>query len=216
MPRISKNPEDRRNELLDAAEELFTNKGYNETAVSDIVKKVSVAQGTFYYYFKSKEEIFVAIFHRHLQVFVEEFNNKINDGCSTALEKLKEFIKLDFENKIINKNAPLVKHLHEEQNAGLHQRFIVTMIQNHKPLLTKIIVQGIQEGQFKTKYPEEISEFLLTSSNFGLDPSIFNLNEKEYPIKLMALLDFLEKALSLPKGSLDINELLKPYLCNYK
>lgn len=208
MPRILKNPEERRNELLDAAEELFINKGYNETAVSDIVKKISVAQGTFYYYFKSKEEIFVAIFDRQLEIFIEEFNYKINGNkCTTALEKLKAFIKLDIENKIININTPLVKHLHEEQNAGLHQKVVVRIILNYKPVLSKIISQGIEEGQFQTDYPEEISEFLLISSAFGFDPSVFNLREEEYPIKIAALLDILEKSLSLPKGSLDINKL---------
>jgi len=216
MPRISKNPKERRNELLDAAEELFINKGYNETAVSDIVRKISVAQGTFYYYFKSKEEIFVAIFDRQLEIFIEEFNYKINGRCTTALEKLKAFIKLDIENKIININTPLVKHLHEEQNAGLHQKVIVTTILGYKPILVKIISQGIEEGQFQTDYPEEISEFLLTSSAFGFDPSIFNLREEEYPIKIAALLDILEKALSLPKGSLDINKLFENHLDSNK
>jgi AcrR family transcriptional regulator len=53
--RVTKDPEIRRKELMDVAEELFLENGYEETAVSDIVKKAGVAQGTFYYYFKSKE-----------------------------------------------------------------------------------------------------------------------------------------------------------------
>lgn len=216
MPRILKNPKERRNELLDVAEELFINKGYNETAVSDIVKKISVAQGTFYYYFKSKEEIFVAIFDRHLQSFIKTLNYKINNSCITALEKLKEFIKLDFEDKFVSINTPLVKHLHEEQNTGLHQKVMVTKILGYKLVLTEIISQGIEKGEFQTDYPEEISEFILTSSAFSFDPSIFGLRTEEYPIKLVALLDLLEKALSLPKGSLDMNKLFKSHLDNYK
>ena len=47
--RITKNPEERRKELIDIAERLFIKKGYEQTAVSDIVKKAKVAQGTFYY-----------------------------------------------------------------------------------------------------------------------------------------------------------------------
>jgi AcrR family transcriptional regulator len=51
--RVTKDPEIRRKELMDAAEKLFLEHGYEETAVSDIVKKTGVAQGTFYYYFKN-------------------------------------------------------------------------------------------------------------------------------------------------------------------
>ena len=43
-----KDPETRRSELINAAEELFLANGYEETAVSDIVRKIGVAQGTFY------------------------------------------------------------------------------------------------------------------------------------------------------------------------
>ena len=47
MVRITKDPQVRMTEILDAAEELFYVRGYHETAVSDIVKSIGVAQGTF-------------------------------------------------------------------------------------------------------------------------------------------------------------------------
>lgn len=211
MVRISKNPEERRNELLDTAEELFINVGYNKTSINDIVKKISVAQGTFYYYFKSKEEIFIAIFQRRVSIFLKDLSNKLS-SCSTSMEKLKKFIIFDIQNKITFKNEPLVYHLHEEQNAGLHQKVIVTTIASYLPILSEIIKQGIDDGLFKTDYPQEIAEFYLINSNFGFDPGIFNLSTKHYHIKFKALFDILEKTLNLPKGSIDITELFGPYL----
>jgi len=50
MPRKTKPPEERKVELIDAAERLFSAKGYDETAVSDIVRDLNIAQGTFWYY----------------------------------------------------------------------------------------------------------------------------------------------------------------------
>ncbi len=61
MPRISKSPDERRSELVAAAQQLFYTKGYERTSVSDIVKAVGVAQGTFYYYFGSKQAILGAL-----------------------------------------------------------------------------------------------------------------------------------------------------------
>ena len=48
-------------QLVDAAIDLFHEKGYQKTRVSDIVAQAGVAQGTFYLYFKSKEDVFLHI-----------------------------------------------------------------------------------------------------------------------------------------------------------
>jgi hypothetical protein len=47
MTRIVKAPDERRSELIATAQQLFYTKGYERTSVSDIVKAVGVAQGTF-------------------------------------------------------------------------------------------------------------------------------------------------------------------------
>lgn len=62
--RVVKEAEARRNEILDAAEILFTGKGYAKTTIIDILEAVGIAKGTFYYHFKSKEEVMDAIIDR--------------------------------------------------------------------------------------------------------------------------------------------------------
>ena len=57
MPRIVKSPDERRSELITAAQQPFYTKCHERTTVSDIVKAVGIAQGTFYYYFGSKQAI---------------------------------------------------------------------------------------------------------------------------------------------------------------
>ena len=54
-------PETRRGELLDAAGALFAERGYDGTAVSDIVSRAGVAQGTFYLYFPTKAHCCAAL-----------------------------------------------------------------------------------------------------------------------------------------------------------
>ena len=61
MARTVKSPDERRNELIDAAQQLFYTKGYESTSVSDIVKAVGVAHGTFYYFQDSKLAVVEAI-----------------------------------------------------------------------------------------------------------------------------------------------------------
>ena len=53
---------ERQKQLLDIALELFATQGYDQTKISDIVNKANVSQGTFYWYFKSKEMIATEMF----------------------------------------------------------------------------------------------------------------------------------------------------------
>ena len=90
--RVSKDSEERKQELIDTAEKLFSEKGIANTAISAIVKELNVAQGLFYYYFKSKDDVIEAISKK----YNDEFKRKImNDIDSNDFEK-------DFEQFIIN------------------------------------------------------------------------------------------------------------------
>jgi len=62
--RVVKEAEERRNEILDAADMLFADKGFDNTSTSDILEKVGIARGTLYYHFKSKEDILDALIKR--------------------------------------------------------------------------------------------------------------------------------------------------------
>ena len=58
--RIIKDPEERKQEIIEAALHLFSQKGYEHTTIQDIAKYLNISQGLCYRYFKSKAEIFTA------------------------------------------------------------------------------------------------------------------------------------------------------------
>lgn len=62
--------EDRRDSLKEAAIEVFSTHGYHAAKVSQIVETVGVAQGTFYLYYESKEQIFGELLSDFLQTVV--------------------------------------------------------------------------------------------------------------------------------------------------
>jgi len=70
MPRISKPPEERKQELIDVATKLFFKNGYDNTSVRDILKEVNGAPGMFYYYFKSKDDIYHEVMHQHIDKYI--------------------------------------------------------------------------------------------------------------------------------------------------
>ena len=61
MARITKSVEERRQEIIAAARELFVENGFDKTQMADISKKMHVAQGLVYHYFKSKTDILYAV-----------------------------------------------------------------------------------------------------------------------------------------------------------
>jgi AcrR family transcriptional regulator len=56
--KLTKRGSERREQLIEAAYRLFADQGYHATAVGDICDEVGVGKGVFYWYFKSKEELF--------------------------------------------------------------------------------------------------------------------------------------------------------------
>lgn len=66
LPKFRRRAEARKDEVLDAALELFTEKGYAATRVEDIATKAGISKGTVYLYFDSKEALMVGLIHRAL------------------------------------------------------------------------------------------------------------------------------------------------------
>ncbi|MEZ2133160.1 MULTISPECIES: TetR/AcrR family transcriptional regulator [unclassified Sinorhizobium] len=67
----TKPAEVRREELMDAAQKLFLEKGFAATSVDEIVRDADVAKGTFYLHFKSKDDILAALQQRFIVLFLE-------------------------------------------------------------------------------------------------------------------------------------------------
>ena len=80
MPRRRQDPTIRRGELIDAASRLFLSKGYAATSVRDILDEVgnrTASPSVFYYYFKSKEEIYQAVLRRHSERYLQAIDEVV-------------------------------------------------------------------------------------------------------------------------------------------
>ncbi|GIP34921.1 TetR/AcrR family transcriptional regulator [Paenibacillus sp. J2TS4] len=197
--RISKKPEERRNEILDAAEMLFTTQGYSNTTVNDILNKVGIAKGTFYYYFQSKEEVMDAIVMRFIGMGVQAAKQIAADPNLQAHEKI--FQILMAQKPDTGRKEQMIEQLHEVNNAEMHQKSLVETILQLTPVLTEVIEQGIAEGTFRTPYPKETIEFLLVSSQFLFDEGIFEWPPDEWMQKALAFTYVMETTLGADQGS---------------
>ncbi|MDQ0169692.1 TetR/AcrR family transcriptional regulator [Paenibacillus tundrae] len=197
--RIIKNPEERRNEILNAAEALFVSKGYTKTTIIDILQAVKIAKGTFYHYFQSKEEVMNAIVMRFIAVGVNAAKRIAEDDSLDAHTKI--FNIITAQGQDVGNKEQFIEELHQVHNVEMHQKSLVETILQLSPILTEVIEQGIREGVFHTPRPREVVEFLLVSSQFLLDQGIFQWTEEELQRKVEAFMYILECTLGAEKGS---------------
>lgn len=172
---VKKPPEQWRSEILDAAKQLFLSKGYEETAVSDIMDLAGGAKGMFYRFFQSKEEAMQALGDR---MFFENdpFEAVRNRSDLNGLEKIREVLsqdRADTEREEIAAQAvPILKDPRILQAAVQANRRVLT------PLWLELIEEGISDGSIRTEYAKELSE-LLPLVNFWILPSVFPASPQE-------------------------------------
>lgn len=159
MARITKAPAVRKAEILDMAEALFQEKGYLATAVSDIVRRVGVSQGTFYYYFKSKEEIVEEIIKRQIGQAIASIHIIAEDRALTPPEKISRSICALFQITCYVRerfgNFALDDHLDLQGKLSDHGRRAVF------PYFLKMIEEGRRENLFLTTQAQISLEFIM-------------------------------------------------------
>lgn len=91
--RVSKDPEIRRQEIIDSARGLFKNKGIRKTSMNDVADNIGVAKGLIYYYFSSKDELVEAVVDEFIKDVDEELKNIMNSnlGFTQTLTAILDF-----------------------------------------------------------------------------------------------------------------------------
>jgi AcrR family transcriptional regulator len=86
--------------ILSAAERIFSEQGYFHARMDDIAERAELAKGTLYYYFKSKDEIFVHLLEREARKVHEELQRRVTgrESFLGILEVWIEFYLEYFEN----------------------------------------------------------------------------------------------------------------------
>ncbi|MCD8343559.1 MAG: TetR/AcrR family transcriptional regulator [Oscillospiraceae bacterium] len=198
--RTVKNAQVRKEEILDAALRLFYEKGYAKTTVEDIMRECSIAKGTLYYHFKSKEEILSAMIERQLDRREERLRGIAEDAELSAVEKLVRAVRL------LGDCEPLAG-LHESENAELHHKSFCRSLPRFAPVATEIVQQGIASGEFSTPYPRESVELLLCASQLS-DPGAFTWTQTQRRRRELAFFLMLERTLGIsPEAKARLYEL---------
>lgn len=198
----------RRTTILDEAEKLFIEEGFEKTTVKEIAASAGVAKGTFYYYFDTKADIISALLEKRYRKSEKKARHVMKSDKMTSLEKLEKVIlRLIFSRRgnfkvyeffKIDENAKFMK----ERNKEFWNKFM--------PIFKEIVTEGVERGEFKTDHPEEVTEILF----MGIDNFLHRhyakfTTEEMYINKFTAVEELLTRTLKVTKRKVDLS-LMKP------
>lgn len=207
--RVVKEAEERRNEILDTAEKLFGEKGFDGTSTNDILNEIGIARGTLYYHFKSKEDILDAMIERQTGRLIANASEIVKKKDIPVMQRLTmTMMSLNVSGGI---GQEIMKQIHKPQNALMHRKMQTRMLNALNPLITNLIEEGTAQGICSTEYPEEVTEMVLLYSNTAFD-ELAELGSDERGKKISAFIYNLERLLGMKRGSLD--EVILPIFQN--
>ncbi|WP_428897232.1 TetR/AcrR family transcriptional regulator [Parelusimicrobium proximum] len=198
--RIIKKHDDRKNEIMNAAENLFNSKGYGATTINDILRATGIAKGTLYHYFQSKEQVMHDLIMRYVNRNADAVREIVSDTNMSAVEKLRIMNTSEYTDT--HKQHEMTR-IQKVDNAEMHLKILLEAVQTFTPLLTQVIEQGVKEGSFKTDYPYDSAELLMILYQFIFDGEIFYLTLKEKVAKAKAHAHFMECVLHTKPGTFD-------------
>ena len=175
MPRTHRSAAQRREEIINAAHTLFTTKGFQPTTMEDILGVVGIAKGTLYYHFPSKEKILEALVLRTIGR-VERRARELAASSAPAGDKLKAIMAAM---QVEGTESELIEQFHAPGNAEFHLLSITEMIKHLTPIITDVIIQGVDEGAFSTDRPYDAVELLLSASGILLDHEIMEPSQAD-------------------------------------
>jgi AcrR family transcriptional regulator len=143
--------EERKGQIIQAATDVFTRKGFHDARMDDIVKETGLSKGALYWYFKSKEELIIAILDR---IFGAEFRRMetLDDKNLPARKCLKIFLdNFIADIRAMERATPII---YEFYALAFRNKTVRTVMQRYLrafvTIIEPIIRRGMDGGEFRT------------------------------------------------------------------
>jgi AcrR family transcriptional regulator len=154
---------ERKEQILQAASSVFSHIGFHAANVSDVAKEAHVSQGTVYHYFKSKEELFMAVFEAwETESFSREVR-AVRGGSASAAERLRqlaEAVGKSMEQTVDSFPASVEFWSHIHRNAAVQEGF-QRIFADLRSTLANFVREGIVRGEFVSMDPNAVASLLI-------------------------------------------------------
>ena len=153
----------RRTQILDTAEKLFFERGYERTSIQDILDALNMSKGGFYHYFDAKESVLRDICERRMLNRFERLNMELYVSRRSPMDKLNLLLGLAnlFESEDADFAALLLKLCYRDYNPAIRAQRRRILIDRLAPCMGEVIAEGVKDGVFYAPRPLETGRMLL-------------------------------------------------------
>jgi AcrR family transcriptional regulator len=150
-PPRQRRKEARPQELLDAALELFAEKGFAATRSEEVAARAGVAKGTLYLYYPSKEELLKAIISQRLQTEIAAGAEQVQQFIGPTSALLTDILTVWWQRVFDSPSSAIFKLVITEVRnfPELGQFYVENVVQPGKQLIGRILERGIRSGEFR-------------------------------------------------------------------
>lgn len=172
--------------ILEAAVSLFTSKGYLATRMEDVAKTAGISKGLTYFYYKNKEDLFMALTKKAFDQFKDEFRDVYRSKGKSGLVMLADlvvkivaFAKSNqvYYDSILNfldllkkyNNLETRKQIDPKTLESVHFQKLLEI--HHEPAKIGIMMvsQGIKDGSIRTELQPDITFYTVWSMIIGYE-----------------------------------------------
>lgn len=153
-------------EILEAARDLFSGKGYAATSMRDVADAVGLQPGSLYAHIRSKDELLVEIIDEMSQRFFDAGKAALEDGSRTVVERLNDFIRCHLRIVIEHRTSATV-FFHEWRSLeGESRRLALRQRREYESMLVGLIQEGVDRGELRPVDPHLTAIALLGLLNW--------------------------------------------------
>jgi len=169
----------RKNQILDGAKKLFSRNGYYQTHVEDILREVKIGKGTFYLYFKNKEDLFISILERFLDEWEEAVLNVTKIDQNNLQAYFQEVITRSFN--FFKRNEYLC-NIYLRIGPGINEVFEPYIERFEQKMLKYVIDElqkGLKAGLFRKDLDIEITANIILGAHLRLSYYYFVVTKRK-------------------------------------
>ncbi|MBX7214368.1 MAG: TetR/AcrR family transcriptional regulator [Thermoflexales bacterium] len=153
----------RRTTILDAAERLLFERGYEQMTVQHLIDTLGISKGAFYHYFASKQAVLEALVDRIATQSENALLPMLDDPRLGAIAKLNRFFAATGRWKAARHDALVAytRALYSDDNLRFRERLYSRARKGIQTPLIRILAQGNREGSLKVANAEASSEVVM-------------------------------------------------------
>lgn len=159
----TKDPDLRRDDILQAALTLFRELGFEKTSVESIAKGAGIAKGSFYTYFSTKEQVYEAIVSSIAEKTLSAAKEILAQKNVSPKACLKQYIEWTYQLSERQEQG-LTRVLSPEANASQRKIYLAALDEGNRqmlPLFVDLLQAGINKGEFMESNTAYTATFLL-------------------------------------------------------